>query len=347
MITDYGGPLGQAIYSSTQIKAQLSTLTAQASSGYVSDSYAGLGAAAQTPLSLAPQIADLAARQTAIDTVSGHLDVTQTALTQIGTIVNGLYAQFASLNTVAPSQIDGVAQNARSSLQQVADLLNTTDGSVYVFGGTDSATAPVPNAASILSSPFFTTIGTAVSGLALNGAAATAASTLAVASSDSAGVTPFSGPPGQPPTIALGDGAPVQVGVLANANSFAVSGGTATTGSYIRDILRALATVGSLSSSQATAPGFTALVQDTGASLSNAITAFGTEQGALGDIETTLQSQKTQAANIGTALSSQVSSTEDVDIVKTLTDLSQVQTQLTASYKLIAETSKLSLVDFL
>ncbi len=347
MIIGGDGPLGQAIYGSSQVKARLDTLTAQAGSGYVSDSYAGLGAAAQTPLSLKPQIAGLTAQQGAIDSVTGRLSVTQTVLTQINSIATSLRSKLASLNDVTPSQIDSVSQDAASGLQQVAALLNTADGSVYVFAGTDSANPPVPAAASILTSPFYQQIGLAVSGLATNGAAATTAATLAVASSDAAGVTPFAGPPGEAPTVQLGTAAPVQVGVLANANTLVVSGGSSTTGSYIRDILRSLATVAHLSSSQASAPGFSALVQDTGASLSGAITALGTEQGALGDTQAALQSQKTEAADTSTALTSQVSSAEDVDMAKTLSDLSQVQTQLSASYKLIGEMSSLSLVTFL
>ena len=346
IVGDYG-PLAQAIYGSTQIKTQLDTLTAQAASGLVSDSYAGLGAAAQTSLNLQPQIGNLQAQQNAIDSVTGRLDVTQTALTQINAIATSVNAQLSSLNNVTPSQIDSAALSARTALQQVASLLNTTDGSSYVFAGTDSANPPLPNAAAITSSPFYTKIGAAVAGLAANGAAATAATTIAVASSNAAGTTPFSGPPGQAPTVDLGTGAPIQVGILANANTLAVSGGTSTTGSFVRDILRSLATVANLSSSQANTPGFATLVQDTGTSLSGAIGALGIETGALGTIQSSLQAWKTNDSDTNTALTSQVSSVEDVDMAKTLTDLSEVQTQLSASYKLIGEMSNLSLVRFL
>ena len=70
IIGDYG-PLGQAIFGSTQVKSQLDTLTAQAASGQVSASYAGLGAAAQTSLDLRPQLQSLQAQQSAIDQVTG------------------------------------------------------------------------------------------------------------------------------------------------------------------------------------------------------------------------------------------------------------------------------------
>ena len=281
MITGDYGPLGQAIYASAQVKTQLTTLTQQAASGRVADSYAGLGSAARTSLDLQPQIRSLQAQQTAIDAVTGRMSVTQTALTQISSITSSLNAQLAELNNVTPTQIDSVALSARSALQQVASLLNTTDGSTYVFAGTDSANPPVPGAATITTSPFFTQIGAAVASLGANGAAATAAATLAVAASDATGTTPFSATAGQAPTLDLGTGAPVQVGVLASANTLAVSGGASTTGSYIRDVLRGLATLANLSSGQANDAGFTALVQDTRTSLSGAIGAMGIETGAL------------------------------------------------------------------
>ncbi len=346
IIGDYG-PLGAAIYASTKVKAQLDTLTGQAASGQVSQSYAGLGVAAQTSFDLRPQINSLQAQQNTIDAVTGRLAVSQTALTQISTIASNVNAQLATLNNVTPSQIASAALSAQSALQQVASLLDTTDGSIYVFAGTDNANPPVPNASAITSSPFYQQIGQAVSGLATNGAAATVASTLAIAASDATGTTPFSGPPGTAPTVDLGTGAPVQVGLLANANTLAVSGGTSTTGSYIRDILRSLATVANMSTGQASDAGFAALVKDTGTSLSGAIGAMATETGALGNIQSSLQTQKTEASDASTALTTQVSSVEDVDMTKTLSDLSEVQTQLSASYKLISEISSLSLVNFL
>ena len=347
MISGDYGSLTRAVAASAAIKSQLDTIGAQISSGHVSDSYAGLGAGAQTSLDLQPQISHLAAQSTAIDTVTGRLTVAQTALTQITSIASKFEAQLASLNNVTPSQIDGVAVSARAALQQVASLIDSTDGNTYVFAGTDSATAPITDPGAITTSAFYTQIGSAVAGLSANGAAATATATKTIAASDTPGTTPFSGPPGSVATLQIGTGAAVQVGVLANANTLAVSGGSSTTGSYMRDILRGLATLSNLSSTQANDPGFVDLVKDTHDSFAGAITAIGAESGALGNIQASLKAVQTQSTDASTALAAQVSSVQDVDMAKTISDLSQVQTQLTASYKLISEISKLSLVNYL
>ncbi len=61
---------------------------------------------------------------------------------------------------------------------------------------------PVPDPDNILSTGFFSQISSAVAGLTTNGAAATIASTLATASSNAAGISPFSGYMSQsPPAI--------------------------------------------------------------------------------------------------------------------------------------------------
>ena len=190
------------------------------------------------------------------------MTLAQTALTQISSLASSLNAQIADLNDITPEQVDIVASTAKSALQQVASLLDTADGGSYVFAGTDSANPPVPQPDQIATSGLYTQIAASVGALATNGAAATASATLAIASSNAAGTTPFSATIGSAPTIEAG-GQTVQVGVLANANTLAVSAGGSTTGSYMRDILRSLATLANLSSSQVNEAGFTGLVQDT------------------------------------------------------------------------------------
>ena len=164
----------------------------------------------------------------------------------------------------------------------------------YVFAGTDSrepacARRRVDHFVRLLYAN-----GLAVAGLVPNGAAATAASTLAVASSDAAGVTPFSGPPGQVPSRDVGDGG-AHTGRRAGECEHACGVGRRLDDGFLhprypaqpRDRRQPLEQSGQRR-------GFGALVQDTGASLSGAIAALGTEQGALGDIQASLASRKTR-----------------------------------------------------
>jgi flagellar hook-associated protein 3 FlgL len=335
------------------IRQKLDSLVAQASSGRAADSYAGLGAGAAVSLNLNPQIASLQTWQSNIDAAAGRLDASQAALTRMQQIASDFNATLNNLNGLNPSEVDNAAASARQALVEVAGLLNTQSGGVYVFAGQDSANPPVPDPDNILTSGFFTQIASAVAGLSGAGAAATASATLGIAASNAAGTTPFSAylslPPGSQalPKVQVGQNRTVATGLLANANAIAVSGGSSTTGSSVRDLMRALATIGSLTPAQVNDPGFGALVQDTRISLTGAIQAMATDAGALGDTQSNLTATKTELGQVQTVLTSQVSSVQDADMAATLSNISAVQTQLQASYQLIGLLKGLSLANFL
>lgn len=347
IIGDYSS-LGLLIADNTNIKAQLNKLSEQVSTGHVADSYGGLGAAAQVSLDLRPQLNHLATEQGVIGAATARLGVTQSALSQLASITSSFAAQTVNLNGVDANAVDSVAAAARTALQQVAVLLDSTDGGLYLFAGTDSSNPPVPGPDQILASGFYGKINAAVAGLSPTGdnSAAVTAGTLALAQSNAVGTTPFSATLGPAATVQVG-GQLVQVGLLANANTLAVSVGGSTTGSYARDLLRSLATLGSLSSAQLHDPGFQAVVADTRASLQGAVTALADETGALGDVQANLLARATEAQATSLALTKQVSAVEDVDMAKALTQLSQAQLQLQASYKIIATAKNLSLVQYL
>lgn len=350
---DYG-MMTSLIADNTAIKTKLDQLTTQISSGLVGDTYAALGDNAGVSLNLTPQIATLQTWQDNINQAAGSMQVTQTALTQLQQIAANFVAQTANLEGSDAAEVDSVAANARQALVQVADLLDTQNGNTYVFAGADSANPPVPDPSNILSSGFFTQINTQVTQLGAQGAATTVANTLAIAGSNTTGTSPFSAYLSQPatslqaPAIQIGQGQTATVGLLASANLAADSTPTATsTGSYMRDLMMALATIGSMSSGQTTDADFTTLVQDTNATLTGAVNAMAEDAGVLGNTQSDLTASQTTMADTATALTTQVSNVQDVDVAQAMTSLMLVQTQLQASYQVIAGMSGLSLAKFL
>lgn len=353
-VSNLQGLLGTLVQDSGNTRQRLTTLTTQASDGKIADDYAGLAAGGQTSLSLAPAVAHNQVWRNNIDAASGRMGVTQTALSQISQIASDFYAKTASLDGVDPGNVDIVAASARDALRQVAGLLDSRDGDVYVFAGQDSATPPVPNPDQVATTGFVTQISAAVAGLGSVGATATVAATLAVAQSDAVGTSPFSTALAQPssslpplPSVQTGDGQRVPIGIMASANADAVSAGSSTTGSYMRDVMRALATLGSLTSTQVGTAGFGDLVGDTRTSLGGAITALNQDAGVLGNRNASLTATKANLASTSIALQAQVSGAEDVDMAATLSALTRTQTQLQASYQLIAGLQSLSLSKFL
>jgi flagellar hook-associated protein 3 FlgL len=344
------GVMQQLLANAAATKSQLDQLTQQSSSGYMATTYSGLApAAANMALSLAPQIAGINNTITTLNTVTGRMDVQQTALSSISGIASNFMGQLGTVDSLNPQSMATIAASARQALSQVAGLLNTKDGNVYVFAGQDSANPPVPDAANITSSGFYTQIGTTIAGLATNGAAATEASTLAIASSNAAGTTVFStglSSGASLPVVATGGGT-APAGIAANANAFVASSGPDTTGSYMRDILRGLASIAQLTPAQVGSTEFSGFATTTANSLQGAISALNQDAGVLGNTQSSLASRATTLQQSSDALSKQLAGADQVDMAATLSKLSTTQTQLQASYQLIASMKTMSLTQYL
>ena len=194
-------------------------------------------------------------------------------------------------------------------------MLNTKVGNVYLFSGDDTGNPPVPD----------TTPATIMSGI-LSGSS----------------VAPFSGTIGTVPTVEVGEGQRVQIGVLANQNTLVSSAGSPT-GSYMRDVLLGLTTLAGMTSGS-TAPATAATAR---AQLQSAASGLSDEQGALGNIQASLKTRQATMASTQLSLTAQVSNVQDVDMAETITRIQALQTQLQASYQLIAGVKGLSLVNFL
>jgi flagellar hook-associated protein 3 FlgL len=349
------GMAAQLAANSGQVRARLNTLIEQASTGLVGNTYAGLGAGSSSSILLRPALAHLQTWQSNIDTVATRMQVTQTALQQISQVASDFRAQANNLNGLSGANIDSIAASARAALQQVASLLNTQSSGSFVFAGQDTANPPVPSGDAITMGGFATQIATAVAGLSGSGVAATMNAILTIGGSNAVGTSPFSASLSQPaaslvdarPQVQVGQGQSVPTGILASTNSDVASAGTLTAGSYMRDIMANLAALGALSSTQASDPGLTSFAAQIGQSLAGAVTALNADAGVMGNRQTELQTTKSTLGSMSTALQSQVSGAEDVDMAATLSQMTAVQAQLQASYQLISGLQGLSLAKFL
>jgi len=361
-VTGYA-TLSRLILNSNATHTRLDALGNQASTGLIAENYGGLGDGAPVSIDLRPQVANLQTWQNNVDAATGRMSVAQSALTQIQSIATYFYAQLNAVQGVDASAIDSIAASARDALGQVADALDTKDGDVYVFAGQDTANPPVPNPNQIAdgtAGTFFGAIQAAVSRLGAPDSAATVAQntqTIATYNGVAGPPSPFSDylsttDPPVLPSVQVGQSRSEPTGIAASHNGLipqplpdAVN--FTTTGSYMRDLMRSLATIGSLSSAQAGTSGFGDLVQNTRVSMIGAIGAIAQDAGVLGNVQTSLKATQARLADTQTALTGQLSSAEDVDMAATLSKLSLVQTQMQASYQLIATLSGLSLVKFM
>ena len=130
---------------------QLDTLTEQASTGLVAETYAGLWRRRwRFAGSLNPQLATLQTYQNNINPATGSMQVTQSAMTQIQQIAATFVADMPDLNALNATEVDSVASNARTarSLRRRESFLDTTDGQyicVWWPGQQQPGRCPIPD----------------------------------------------------------------------------------------------------------------------------------------------------------------------------------------------------------
>ncbi len=313
---DYGQVL-QLLGGITDVRSQLDIASQQASSGKIAQTYGGLGSGARLSLDLRPQIAHNGVWQKNIDVAAGRLSAVQNALTGIRGIAADFYAKTNTLNGLSSSDASSVAAAAKQGIEQVAQLINAKVGDVYVFAGEDSGNPPLP-------------------------VTDQATLTTALLASDTA-QAPFSSTLGtKPASIEVGEGERLSAGLLANKNTLATSS-PPTTGSYLRDILRSLATLTTIGNG----PSLTTTAADVRARLSSALDTLNAEAGTLGGVQTSLVARRDQSVQTVTALQAQISNVEDVDLAVTASRVTSLQTQLQASYQILAGVKNLSLSKYL
>ena len=346
------GLLAQLVADNAATRAQENKLTLQASSGKVADTYGGLGQAAPVSIDLRPQMAQVQAWQQNISTATGTLSATQRVLGQLQDIAGSFSAQALSVAMQSSSGASAVAIQAKSALQQVTALLNTQIGGQYIFAGTDSANPPIDSAAL---ATFTSAAGAQVSTVTKGTGTTVLINSLVSMAETASFAYPGASASGTTPAAVLaptGTGQNVPVAFVAGVNSFApqtayAGTGINTTGSYVRDLMTGLAGLAGLSGSQATP----ATLESIGVSLSQLLQGAGTaitnEEAGFGQVQSHLTARGTALSDTLASLTTQVSGVEDVDMAATATALSQVQTQLQASYQLIAGMKQLTLTAYL
>jgi flagellar hook-associated protein 3 FlgL len=338
------------------LRARLQSLTQQTTTGLKSQQLGGLGTDLPHALNLKAEITCQQSYSSAVTAAAGRATATQSVLSQLSAIA-GQFADTVAIK-LDPNDPDGItraATEAKSALQQVAQLLNSQQGGQYLFGGTDLANPPIPDAANIASAGFAGQIATAVAGLGGGNAASVLNTAVTAAGSNAAGVTPFSAFLSDPMAglsearraVPTADGQTVPYGISANRNAVAISSGT-TTGSWAKDLLGGLSVLANLTPASAASPSdFHQLASSVRDWLKGAENTLAEETGALGQTQAQLTSLQTVQSQTVTALTTQLSGAQEVDMAATITKLQDTQTILQASYSAISQLSSLSLAQYL
>ncbi|MCW6508529.1 flagellar hook-associated family protein [Lichenifustis flavocetrariae] len=329
-----------------QIQNQLSDAQTELSSGVHADVGLKLGSLSSQLVSLQQQQANLTTYQTNNTLAATRLSTTTTALDSIRTNASSFLAALTTASS------DGgftstLQQNAISSLTALTGALNTSVSGEYIFAGINTAVQPVTTYVQSPASANKAAIDTAFSGAFgfsqtsanangisstamqsfLDGSFASLFSTTGYSTSwSSASDTPLANEIYPNQTIATSvsaNAAPFRQ--LAQAYSMITEFGGTNFGSGASQA--ALSSAVTLVNSALS--GLTSMEAGVGIS-QNAVTSANTAMSAQSDIITT-----------------QIDSMAGVDQNDLATKLSQLQTQLNASYSVTAQLQKLSLVNYL
>lgn len=133
----------QMIASALRTQSTMANQQIQEASGLVSSDFGGLGSTTQQVLNL--QVSATRS-QTYIDAATltnSKVQVMYSAVTSIAELATQFRALLTSATSASSTDAASVTESARSMLEQTASVLNTQYNGSYLFGGSETKTAPV------------------------------------------------------------------------------------------------------------------------------------------------------------------------------------------------------------
>jgi flagellar hook-associated protein 3 FlgL len=318
------------------------------STGVKADLMAALGSQTTSDVDLRNAYAETTEFKTTAGVVSIRLDTMQTALTSIKDSLDK--ARIQALTATSPVARQQLQQLAKSTIDQINSLLNTQIDGRYLFAGTQTDTAPVQgqnavNAATSLSPQ------QAVAQIIANlGPMTDAASALNVANGTDGVSSLFDDSNSDPnlrytPTVY--NGATTGSVTARLDRGYEVDYGLRADNPAIRDALQGLYMLASVPSGSVPDDAYAAWQSQAVSHLDKGFEGVigmaanvGFQQSAVAEATTRHESTLTQ-------LNSQIVNLEQADPYETAARLSQLQTQLEATFQVTARMSQLTLTKFL
>jgi flagellar hook-associated protein 3 FlgL len=286
-------------------EAALETSNEQVASGKVSSTYSGYGDKTAVMEAARSASAHADAHFAAAQQASARLDLQDSQLSQLSNLVD----QVRQTLTNAVSNQDGTAimDQMQGYFDQAVEILNSKDGSGYIYGGDNNQTPPVT-----VSSLSDLAALPSVSGAFANGAVKA--------------------------SVRIGDNQTVQVGMLASdlgTKLFSLFQQVAQFNS------------GESFTSGATSPTQQSFLESTIATTANVASDVNSQAATNGIRYKMVQNSMDQLQSAATVYKGFVSNIEDVDVASAMTKLNQNQIALQASFQMASKLNQLSLLNYL
>jgi len=133
----------QMIASALRTQSVMANEQIQEASGVTSSDYGGLGETSGQVINLQISVARSQSYGAAATAANNKVQVMYSTMTSITTLLSNLRTTLTGASNSASSNATSVTQTAQQGLQEMASLLNTQYAGQYLFGGSDTTTAPV------------------------------------------------------------------------------------------------------------------------------------------------------------------------------------------------------------
>jgi flagellar hook-associated protein 3 FlgL len=138
----------QMIAAALRTQSTMANQQIQEASGLVSSDFGGLGSSTQQVLNLQVSVTRSQSYIDAATQTGGKIQVMSSAVNSVADLITQFRTLLTSASNTASTDSASVTQSAQSMLEQMASLLNTQYNAGYVFGGSDTKSAPVDISAS-------------------------------------------------------------------------------------------------------------------------------------------------------------------------------------------------------
>jgi len=329
-----------------QAQTQLATLQTESASGQYADLGLQLGSQSGYELSLRSQDDLLSSMKTANGITATNMTSAQNALDSLRSSADDSLKSLVTLTSGAnaPTTLQSLGQ---SNLQQLIALANTSSGDDFVFGGQNLTSAPLDDYFSSSGSSAKTAVDNAFQ--SYFGFPVTSSNVSTITASQLDGF--LTGPYAQQFqgsnwttnwSTASDDDMTAQI-----APNTTVTASTNANTSGFRDLAQGYTMLSEFGNIGLSASAQNALSLTATNVINQGVTGVISAQATLGQSQSALSAANTQMSDQMSLLQQQVSNLDSVDMAKVATELTQVSTQLQASYQVTAKLSSLNLAQYL
>jgi len=340
--------LGSAMLSGmTRAQNQLTQLTAEASSGQYADLGLQLGDQSGYELSLRNQTNLLQSLTTANNLTVTNLKTAQAALDSIRTSAQSAVSTLTSLTAGSNGSAATLQSTGTNALQALIASMNTTSNGQYVFGGINSAVAPIADyfssttsaAKNAIDAAFQSTFGfpptsASVSTISASAMQSFISGTFASLFSGTNWTSDWSSASSTNVTTQIAPGQTATTSTSANQSGF-------------QQLAEAYAMLTEFGGSSLSSTAQQAVISAATSLINQGVSSLTTTEATLGAAQTQVTDASTTMSNQLTILQTQIGNLDNVDSSSVAVQLNTLQTQLTTAYELTAQLQKLSLAQYL